>query len=436
MKKSLIIYLVSILLAASSVLAADDNWPRFRGPNGLGQTEASSLPTKWSGTENIAWKTPIEGAGASSPVVWGDKIFVTGYTGYDRFQKSEDFAELKQHVYCFNASDGALLWDTVVDPDRPQRRGGMGGTRWHGYATSTPVVDAEAVYVYFGNTGVYAYDHDGEEIWQSDPGAGLDAWGSGSSPVLCGDLLIVNAAPESGKMLAYNKNNGEKVWEQGDIGRTWSTPVIADSGDRKEIVLNVKSGVAAYNPENGERLWFCEGAKDYAPGSPIAVDGIVYSTIHNTHGGVVTQAIKTGGSGNVKETHEIWRDDKHASYVSSAVLVGDNLYWPNYGARVIANVRGLYCADAKTGEIKYHVKPDAIDIQSTIYAAPLTDGKNIYFSTLENGIFVVVAQPEFELISANKIETDDSRFTAAPVPLGDSQILLRSDKFLYCIGKK
>ncbi len=436
MKKIIITNLVIILLIASSVFAADDNWPRFRGPNGIGKTDAANLPTQWSATENIAWKTPLEGDGASSPVIWEDKIFLTGYTGYDRFKKSKDFGHLKQHVYCFNAADGTLLWDVAVDPDRPQRRGGMGGTRWHGYATSTPVVDAEAVYVYFGNTGVYAYNHDGKELWQADPGEGVDAWGSGSSPMLFEDFLIVNAAPESGKMICFNKKTGKKVWEQPDIGRTWSTPVIADAGDRKEIVLNVKGGVAAYKPETGERLWFCGGAKDYAPGSPIAVNGIVYSTIHNTHGGVVTQAIKTGGSGDVKDTHEIWRDEKHASYVSSPVLVDGHLYWPNYGARVVANQRGLDCADAKTGEIKYHVKPDAIDIQSTIYAAPFTDGKNIYYSTLENGIFVVAAKPEFQLISANKIETDDSRFTAAPVPLGDKHILLRSDKFLYCIGEK
>ncbi len=184
---------ILLLFVTLTVANAAEGWTRFRGPNGSGVSKIRGLPTRWSADSNIAWKTELPVAGVSSPVVWGDRIFVTGYSGFDRWQRSEDFSGLKLHVLCVSASDGSTLWHNVIDSAGKRRRGGYGGTRHHGYSSATPAVDAKAVYASFGPDGVSAHSHDGERLWESSVGTRTDSWGTAFPVPLDGGGLLLRS---------------------------------------------------------------------------------------------------------------------------------------------------------------------------------------------------------------------------------------------------
>ncbi len=408
------------------------NWPRFHGRDGSSSTGIANLPLKWSETENIAWKTSLPGPGLSTPVVWGGKIFLTCYTGYDRFEKSDDFSNLQRHVLCIDVADGGILWQKDVKSTGKERQGGPGGSRWTGYAASTAALDEKAVYVLLGNSGVFAFSHEGEEVWHADAGGGIDGWGSAGSAVSCGDKLIVNAAAECGALLALDKKNGRILWKAEDIGRTWSTPVIYDRDGKPEIILNVKGGVAGYDAATGQRTWFCEGARDYVAGSPIINGDILYSCVYNTHRGINTLALNLDQDVSSGTLEPLWTKDGIGAYVSSAVYHDGKLFWPNYGHRVSKRLHGFFCADAETGNVLYQEKPPLVPEE--MYASPLLAGDRIYYVSQKQGTYVVAADSEFKLLAHNVIETDKSRFDASPVPLAGGRLLLRSDTHIYCIG--
>ena len=425
---------VFLLFAVLTVANAAEDWTRFRGPHGSGVSEIRSLPTRWSADSKIAWKTPLPGGGVSSPVLWGDRIFVTAYSGFDRWQRSDEFGSLKLHVVCLKASDGAILWQDAIDSEGKRRRGGYGGTRHHGYASHTPVVDGDAVYAFFGPDGVYAYSHDGKRLWESSVGTRKDSWGTAASPILHDGLLIFNASAESGSLVALDPETGEEVWRQRPLGRTWATPVIAHADGRSELVLNVPGQVRAYDPGSGDPLWWCDNARDYASSSPVVDEGIIYSVVANTHGGSGSVAVRADGSEDVADTHVIWRGDWGAQ-VSSPGYHAGYVYWSSINPRVGRNGRAVYCADGETGELVYKHKLDPEP--KVIYASPLIADGKVYYLSQQAGMYVLSEGPEFELLAHNRIESEpeDSYFNASPVPLEGGRLLLRSDWGLYCIGQ-
>jgi outer membrane protein assembly factor BamB len=409
-----------LLIVISPALAVAADWPQFRGPGGLGiAAKEQGLPLKWDDETNIAWKVALPGPGSSSPIVVGERVLLTCYSGYGVAKKEGDLADLRRHLLCYDRA-GKPLWKKDVTAQAKDYPYSSFLTN-HGYASSTPASDGRNVFVFFGVAGVLAYDLDGKELWRSSVGTAVSDWGSGSSPLLYKDLVIVNASVESSALVALYKDTGKKAWTVKGVDRSWSTPTLVDAGDHQELVLNQHGKFRAYNPDTGKALWSCAGTADfYVAGETIAHDGVVYAIGGRDYNLV---AVKAGGKGEVKE---LWRI-KRGSNVSSPVYHKGHLYWAHEGNGIV------YCAKAADGTLVYEKRLDPNP--GRIYAsATYGDGK-IYYVSRQGGTFVIDASPTFALLAHNQFRSDTSVFNASPA-IADGQLFLRSDRNLYCIGKK
>ncbi|MEM9589244.1 MAG: PQQ-binding-like beta-propeller repeat protein, partial [Planctomycetota bacterium] len=230
----------AILFCGASVTASAEDWPRFLGAGGDLTAEANDkTPIEFGAETNVKWKAKLPGKGVSSPIIVGGKVFVTCYTGYGVGGQDEKIEDLKRHLICFDKSTGEQLWLATVDAVQPEDPYSGIGVPAHGYASHTPVSDGEHVFAFFGKSGIYAYDLDGNEIWNQSvgTGSGPQRWGSAASPVLYEDLVIVTAAEESEALVGLNKKNGEEVWRQTaeTLQSTWSTPVLVSTKDRTDL---------------------------------------------------------------------------------------------------------------------------------------------------------------------------------------------------------
>jgi len=400
--------------------AAGSDWPRFRGPEGMGTSAASGLPLQWDQGQGIAWKTALPGAGASSPITWGDRVYVTAYTGY--FVPGEqggNVEDLKRHLIALRLSDGQILWDKAIEAKLPEEA----RIRDHGYAASTPAADAERVYVFFGKSGVYAFDHDGKQLWQADVGSKTNGWGSAASPVLYKDLVFVNASVESQSLVALDRRTGEEKWRAKDIRESWNTPLLvtAKSG-RQELIVAIMGKVLAFNPDSGEPLWSCNtDIRWYMVPSVVAADGVVYCL--GGRSGTAGLAVRTGGSGDVTDSHRLWTSLK-GSNVSSPVFLDGHLYWTRDSDGI------AFCAKADSGEIVYEQR---LEGAGQVYASALLADGRLYYVSRRGRAFVLAAKPQFEQLAANDL-ADRGVFNASFTVAGQ-RLLLRSDKFLYCLGK-
>jgi hypothetical protein len=415
-----------VALTSSLFLAAD--WNRFRGPGGSGISEDKGGPVTWSGNENVLWKTEMFGPGSSSPIVVGEKVFVTSYSGYGLSEDNPgDQSKLQYNVACVNLADGKLLWARGVKPALPQTEF-KSYTALHGYASSTPASDGENVYAFFGNSGVVALTLDGKPLWRASVGDKIHQWSSGTSPILYKNLVIVNASVESKSIVALDKTNGREVWRVGGIEQSWSTPALADLPDgRQELVVNLKGKVLGLNPETGEKLWECAGINDYVCPSVLANKDVVYVTAGRSG---VLLAIRAGGKGDVTASRVLWQiKGTYLPMVPTPLYLDGRLYW------VDRQQGKAVCLDARNGEQIYQERVDVgKGSGDKVYASPVyLDGK-IYVVTRKNGILVLKAGPQFELLAHNRLD-DSSVFNATPAIAG-GRLLVRSDKFLYCLGTK
>jgi len=412
------------LFAALAVLCCGADWAQFRGPGSQGVGKATNLPTKWSEDSNIVWKTPLPGYGASSPILWNDTIYVTGYSGYGQNRdKPGEQADLKLHLSSLKRSDGSIQW-TETFPARTPVENYAQFIALHGYASSTPAADANAVYVYFGRTGAAAFSHAGKRLWKRVLGDKTHVFGTGTSPVLFGDLVIINAYVECGDMIALRKDTGEEVWRAKGLDRAWNSPVLVDVNGGQELVINSERKMQGFDPQTGALLWTCQGIEDYICPTVVAHDGIIYAIGARKGSGI---AVRAGGRGDVTTTHRLWTMER-GSNVSSPVYYEGHLYFANES-------RGIaYCANAETGKIVYEERLNPKP--QFIYASPLVADGKLYYVSRQDGAYVLDAAPKFNMLAHNVLTpADDSVFNASPVPDG-KLLLLRSDKFLYAIGKK
>ena len=252
--------LVSTFLAgafASSVFG--ENWPGYRGPRGSGISSEAGVPLSCSETENLVWKTELPGPGSSSPIVWGDRVFVTAYSGYGDDSSDGDLLTLDRHLLCLSVTDGTIIWQKKFPAPLPEDTY-EGFISEHGYASHTPVTDGENIYAFFGKGGLIAFDFEGNELWKKDLGSRLSSkgWGSSSSPILHGDSVIVNANEESNSLYAFNKTTGDEVWnwQSDSLVSIYGTPVIATTEDRTDLIVGVPVEVWGMNPETGKLRWF------------------------------------------------------------------------------------------------------------------------------------------------------------------------------------
>lgn len=413
-----------LLIAANDATAED--WTQFRGPGGTGvATGKSAPPLTWGAEENVVWKAELPGAGSSSPVIVGDRIFLTCYTGYAVPGEDDgDITQLERHLLCLDRKTGDEVWRKSVKARQPEQDRIRED---HGYATSTPVVDGERVYVFFGRSGVYAFDQtDGKQLWHTDVGFKLNGWGSAASPVLAGELVIVNASVESESIVALDRKTGKKVWTAPGVVESWNAPILVrvpKGKPEQELVVAMVGKVLGFDPATGKQLWSCDTGIGWymVPNLVADAQGVVYC-IGGRSGGAL--AVRAGGRGDVTDSHRVWTGAK-GSNVSSPVLSGGHLFWAN------DNNGTVYCADARTGKILYE---EELPRPGQFYASAVLAGGRVYHLARDGRTFVVPAKPKFELLATNHAPKERGVFNATPA-IADGRIYLRSNRFLYCIGE-
>ncbi|MDX1961674.1 MAG: PQQ-binding-like beta-propeller repeat protein [Pirellulales bacterium] len=417
----------SLFFCEVTALSAED-WARFRGPNGSGISN-ETVPTTWSDTENLKWKTPLPGYGSSSPIIVGDKVFVTCYSGYGT-EGGGNQENLRRHLVCVNRVDGKILWDKTVNAILPEDDA-QGFLNEHGYASSTPTSDGERVYVFYGKSGALAYDLEGNQLWQVSLGTQSSnrRWGSAASPILYQDLVIINASEESLAIYALDKKTGEVKWKSpGDtLELSYSTPILVEQPNGKtELVVQVANEVWGLNPENGKLKWFAQvPVPGNASPSAVAHDGVVYVTGGRGGG---SAAVKTGGRGDVTATHVVWTSNQ-GSYVPSPVVHDGKLYW--------VDEKGLaVCLDAATGKEVYRqrIRGNEDFRGNAFYSSVGLIGDKLYAVSRRAGTFVYAPGEKFEQLAQNQFADDATDANASPAVCGGN-LFIRTNKYLYCVGK-
>lgn len=393
--------------AAADAPAAED-WPCWRGPRGDGTSLDTSLPTEWSDTENVAWKVAVPGTGHSSPIVLGDKVFLT----------SALEGPGARVLLCFDRRDGKKLWEKAVLSAPPE-----GKHELNSYASSTPATDGKHLFVSFleqPNIQLICYDLDGKEIWRKSPGTFNSVHGFCSSPLLYKGLVILNCDQDADAwIVAYDKATGDERWriDRPNKTRSYCTPLIIQAAGKTQMVLSGSKSVASYDPDTGRQHWVIDGPTEqfvaglaYAQGVLIASGG--YPELH-------VLGIDPSGSGNVTDSHVKWRDHRGVAYVPSPVA-HDRWFF------IVADNGIATCFEAETGKVKWKERLGRRHSASAVYA-----NGNVYFLDDDGETHVVKAGPEFELVSNNPL--GEPAFASPAVSRG--QIFIRTANHLWCIGK-
>jgi outer membrane protein assembly factor BamB len=409
-----------VALAALPCPARADNWPAWRGADGIGRCGERDLPVKWSAAENVRWKVKLPGPGNSTPVIWGERVFLTQATDKGR----------KRGLLCLSRKDGQELWRQAVTYDHEEPT-----HETNPYCSSSPATDGERVVVSHGSAGVYCYDFAGRELWHRDLGPCEHIWGNAASPVLYGDLILLNFGPgERTFLIALDRKTGADVWKveepggkRGDKGQaewvgSWSTPTLLRLKDHDELVMSWPGAVKAYAPKTGELLWTCKGLeKDGAP------DRLVYTSPLVTPEVVVAMAgfggpalaVKPGGKGDVTESHRLWRLTRAPQRIGSGVIAGDYVY-------VVNEPGTAECVELRTGKTVWNERVGAGAWGSLVHA-----GDKLYVTNLDGETLVLAAGPKFEVVSRNPL----GERTRASIAVSDGNILIRTYEHLWCVGK-
>lgn len=420
----------ALMLLVGSYSASASDWTRFRGPGGSGQApDDAPTPTTWSEEENLKWAIDLPGPGLSCPILVGDKVLVTCWTGYAAGEgSSDDIKDLKRALVCVDRESGDVVWQKTVDAVQPEEEF-RGMFAENGYASHTPVSDGENVYVFYGKSGVLAYDLQGNKLWHKSvgDGEGMMGWGTASSPILYDDLLVVTAAAESKSLVAFNKATGDEVWRQeaDSLEGTWSTPILVEADGQTDMVLSVPYEVWGLNPQTGKLRWFCQANEsNSACASPVAKDGVVYM-LGGRDGNAI--AIRAGGKGDVGESSVVWRE-RRSGRIGSPVIDGEYLYWIANGQ---ANCIRLSDASEVYRERLSNSGGGGRGRGQDYASCVAADGK-LYYINRGGTTFVIKLGPEFEQLATNQFASDDGDFNATPA-IADGQIFIRSTKKLYCV---
>jgi outer membrane protein assembly factor BamB len=407
-------------------IAQSADWPGFRGPTANGVVpDSGTPPLTWSDTKNLLWRTELPGPGSSSPIVIGDKVFLSCYSGYGLDKTAPgDISRLQRHALCLDRVTGKVLWDQVITTEIPEQPYQGEYITTHGYASSTPASDGKGVFFFFAHAGVHAFTLDGKKVWDTSVGDNPHKWGAGSSPTLYGDLVIVNAALESDTLVALDRRTGENVWSVKNFPNSWNTPFVTRVDGRDELIVNASGRLRAFATRNGDELWTCDSirAAELCP-SVLAHDGVLYVI---GHPGGEAMAVRAGGSGDVSSSHVLWRIKK-GSNVGSPVWHEGHLYFAN-------DSRGTaYCLKADTGEVVYEEK--LTRSRDRWYASPILSHDRIYYVGRTSGTVVLAAKPAFEVLATNVVTSDTHVANASPA-VADGQLFLRNDRYAYCFGEK
>lgn len=398
-------------------------WPSWRGPSRDGHSTDTRVPLEWGNAKNVKWTVDLPGTGNSSPVVWDDRIYLTAAT------KQGD----ERWILCINRKSGKIVWQRAAVKGLPPES----THEWNTHASATCATDGLRVYAFFGTPGMCCYDMEGNLLWRKSFGtlASSTGWAAGAaSPILFENLVIVNGDQgairgqinEKGTdygsswLWALNKHTGAVVWQTlRNQGMGWSTPVLWTTKGRQELVLNGQLGVWSYEPRTGKELWHVSGRKDgegFGELTPIWGHGLLY--VFTGKPGPAW-AIRPGGAGDISKTHLAWTIQRKDRDVSSPILVGDYIY-------TISRIGVATCLEAKTGNERWRER-----LGGQPCASLLSIGNKVMFLTEQGTAFVVEPGPQFRLLHENRLGSGDE-FRASPAVV-DGQLLIRSDRRLYCI---
>ena len=470
--------LVALLLVDTSSprAFAGENWPQWRGPNGNGTSDSTGLPTTWSSEENVVWKVTLPSWSGSTPVVWGDRIFVAspsssepksetdeasaqrdgedgeardgdrrrrgrgGRGGFGRGGMS-DAGGSKLLLLCLSKKDGSVQWQKELAEGNTMRMK-------HNSSSPSPVTDGKHVWAMTGTGMVTAFDMDGKQVWQrdiqKDYGNFNQGFGYGSSPLLHDGNLILQVLHGAGRrrssneakpsyLLALDAATGKEMWKQerktdaeAESPDAYTSPIVVNEGNKFRIIVSGADYVTGHDPKTGKEVWRSSGlnpknARNYRIiSSPVTADGMIYAPTRKSP----LLALRTGGSGDVTKSHLAWKwEGKGGPDVPTPVSDGKYFY--------MAEDRGdVTCVDAKTGKLVWG--PESTGI-GTVSASPLLADSKLYITDETGETAVLAAGPKFKQLATNKL---DGSFTLSSIAVSGKQLFLRTSKHLYCIGDK
>ena len=406
------------LLLLNHLLPAAD-WPAWRGPEGIGVTSETDLPEKWSATENVKWSVELPEPGNSTPVIWGDRIFLTQAVG------------TRRTLMCLDRRDGKVQWQ-----DGPSWTEAERTHKTNPFCAASPVTDGERVIAWFGSAGLYCWDFAGREQWHVDLGKQDHEWGYGGSPVIDGDWCFLLFGPGLRSFLvAVDKRTGKEGWRfdvpapatpegpgsgQSWIG-SWSTPAIMEIAGERQLIVALPGALHAFEPTTGRALWHCNGLNPLAYAQPLLVDGVLVGL-----GGYNGYAIGTqpGGSGDVTAANRLWQEKRSPQRIGSGVAIDGKIY--------LGSDPGIIqCLEAKTGKILWEERPPVPGGRAASWSSIVQSGDRLYLVTKNSDTIVFRVAPKFELRAVNSLHDG---MTNASLAVAHGELFIRTHRHLWCIG--
>lgn len=401
-----------IAVASKSACGVEAPWARFRGPDGLGHTGQSDIPTEWDAGD-ITWRSQLAGQGHSSVCVWGERLFLTAARVMGD--------QVERLVICLDRETGSEVWQQTAS------RGEMESLhKMNSFATPTCTCDGQRVVAFFGRGGLHCYDLDGKRLWSRDLGSFPGPWGTGASPIIVGDLVIQNCdAQGPSSLLAVNKMTGQTVWKA-DRGQRprggWNTPLLIDTGSRRELILNGEYGVRGYDPTTGRELWFCKSASGRGTPIPAHAKGTLY-VVSGLPGEIY--AVLAGGEGDVTNTRTVWRTARRGGRdIPSPILVDRYL--------LVSNMAGIgTCYDATDGSELWRER-----LEGNYSASPIAVNGLIYLQNESGETLVIKPGPTLQVVARNELGSGAGEIFRSTMAPSAGQLFFRSNTHVYCVGTR
>ena len=432
--------IVLLYLLTSNAIAQDssfaENWHQWRGPNANGVSMTADPPVLWSEDKNIKWKVAIDGDGTSTPIIWGDKVFVLTAIKTDekdpslpdpKDQPKTNFFDIKRPnnkhafvVLCLDRNTGIEIWRDTAITKIPHE----GAHNDNDFASASPTTDGERLYCWFGSAGLFCYDLNGKKLWERELGEARvgSSLGEGCSPVIHKDkLVIVRDHSHKGSLEVLNAATGETLWRKTrDEDNAWATPLVLEHSGRTQVITAASDFVRSYDLDSGEIIWQCGGLTGNVTPCPV-VDGdfVICMSGYQGHAAVAIPLTETGDISRSEKLR--WSTDRGTPYIPSPLLY-DGLLYINQSNQGI-----LRCLDSKTGEVVFG--PERLNGISNIYASPVGAAQRVYIPGRDGATFVLKHSGKFEPVATNQL---DERFDASPAVVGRN-LFLRGEQHLYCI---
>jgi outer membrane protein assembly factor BamB len=452
-----VLYVVSLLGLLAVVVSPpsaqngrrnDTNWPSFRGPNACGIAEGYATPTTWSAEsgKNVLWKAPIPGLAHSSPVIWGNRIFLTtAVSGQEKPELKvglygdgtsyEDNTVHRYKVYCLDKKTGSVLWERTAHSGVPKMKRHPKATQ----ANCTVATDGQRVVAFFGSEGLYCYDLKGKLLWQKDLGL-LEAgpynapslqWGFASSPIIHGSMVLVQCDVLKNPFLAaFDLRNGKEIWRTArDDVATWSTPTVYTEGARAQLIVNGYKHIGGYDLRTGKELWHLRGGGDIPVPTPVVGHGLVFIT--NAHGPLApVYAVRLTATGDISlqgdqsaNAYVAWSTPRDGGYMQTPLVYGDYLY--------VCRINGiLSCYEAKTGKRLYQERLGTG--RTGFSASPVAANGKIYIASEDGEVYVIQAGPEFKQLAVNPM----GEICMATPAISEGTLFFRTQSHLIAIAER